>query len=329
MSFIEVCAGCGGLSAGLIEAGLKPLLLMDNDETCHQTLRMNHPDVNVQCLDIKSLDVSCYKDQVDLLAGGIPCQSFSQAGKRLGFSDDRGSLIFTFVKLLKQCHPKMFLIENVKGLVTHDHGATFEHIKQVLSMDGVYHVSAQVLNAVDYSVPQKRERVFIIGKRKDLFQDCEFQYPQVHPRRVVLRDVLLDCPACDECMLYSENKRRIMERIPPGGCWINLPEDLQKTYMGASYSSGGGKRGMARRMHLDEPCLTLTTSPSQKQTERCHPLEVRPFNVREYARIQTFPDTYMFSGSTGKKYKQIGNAVPVKLAKAVGLQIIAALQEVL
>ena len=102
--------------------------------------------------------------------------------------------------------------------------------------------------------------------------------------------------------------------VPPGGCWVDLPEEIQKAYMGKAFNSGGGRRGMARRLSMEEQCLTLTTSPAQKQTERCHPMETRPLTVREYARIQTFPDDYEFCGSMSKKYKQIGNAVPVTLA---------------
>ena len=103
-----------------------------------------------------------------------------------------------------------------------------------------------------------------------------------------------------------------MELVPPGGCWVDLPDDVAREYMGRSYFSGGGRRGMARRIAWDEPCLTLTTSPSQKQTERCHPDETRPFAVREYARIQSFPDDWEFVGKISEQYKQIGNAVPVE-----------------
>jgi DNA (cytosine-5)-methyltransferase 1 len=122
-------------------------------------------------------------------------------------------------------------------------------------------------------------------------------------------------------VLYSEEKKEIMKLVPEGGCWVDLPEDIQKKYMGKSLLSGGGKRGIARRLSMNEHCLTLTTSPCQKQTERCHPIETRPFTVREYARIQTFPDTYVFEGGVGNQYKQIGNAVPVKLAFAMATQI--------
>ena len=125
----------------------------------------------------------------------------------------------------------------------------------------------------------------------------------------------------------SEKKKKVLKLVPPGGCWIDLPEEIQKEYMGKSYYSGGGKRGMARRISWDEPCLTLTCSPSQKQTERCHPDETRPFTVREYARIQSFPDEWEFSGGIGEKYKQIGNAVPVELARNVGEEIVNSIIE--
>ena len=121
---------------------------------------------------------------------------------------------------------------------------------------------------------------------------------------------------------YPEKKKKVLELVPPGGYWRDLPENIAKEYMGKSYYSGGGRTGMARRISWNEPCLTLTCSPAQKQTERCHPDETRPFTVREYARIQSFPDKWEFMGSMGQQYKQIGNAVPVEMAKAIGLSII-------
>src|SRR5699024_5402492 len=117
-----------------------------------------------------------------------------------------------------------------------------------------------------------------------------------------------------------------LDLVPAGGCWVDLPENIAKEYLGASWNSGGGKRGMARRISWDEPSLTLTCSPSQKQTERCHPDETRPFTVREYARIQTFPDNWVFAGGLGEQYKQIGNALPVKLAYQLGAKLIEAVE---
>ena len=110
-----------------------------------------------------------------------------------------------------------------------------------------------------------------------------------------------------------------MKLISPGGYWKDLPVEEQKEYMGASFYMGGGKTGMARRLSWDEPSLTLTTSPAQKQTERCHPEETRPLTVKEYARIQSFPDEWIFEGSIGSQYKQIGNAVPVNLGYYMGM----------
>ena len=117
---------------------------------------------------------------------------------------------------------------------------------------------------------------------------------------------------------YPDKKNKILKLIPPGGYWRDLPDNLQREYMGKSYFQGGGKTGMARRLSWHEPSLTLTCSPAQKQTERCHPEETRPLTVREYARIQTFPDEWSFAGSVTDQYKQIGNAVPVNLGFHIG-----------
>ena len=183
-----------------------------------------------------------------------------------------------------------------------------------------YKVKYQILDAVNYSVPQKRKRIILIGTKKGI----NFNFPEKHNKIVTLKDALRNVPSSPGTK-YSEKRKKILDLIPPGGSWVDLPKDIQKEFMGKSFFSGGGKRGMARRISWDEPCLTLTTSPSQKQTERCHPEETRPFTVREYARIQTFPDSWQFAGSISAQYKQIGNAVPTKLAEEIGKEIIKAL----
>jgi DNA (cytosine-5)-methyltransferase 1 len=136
----------------------------------------------------------------------------------------------------------------------------------------------------------------------------------------VLRDVLENCPESPG-FSYNDEKTRLMKLVPQGGCWVDIPVNLQKEYMGNSYISGGGKRGILKRLDMDKPSLTLLTTPSQKQTERCHPIETRPLQILEYSRIQTFPDSYIFFGSINQQYKQIGNAVPVNLAKAMAQSI--------
>ena len=133
----------------------------------------------------------------------------------------------------------------------------------------------------------------------------KFTYPEPELKQTTLRSVLKSVPT-SQYQPYSEKKRRVMELVPPGGCWVDLPEIVAKKYMGKSYYSGGGRRGMARRIAWDEPCLTLTTSPSQKQTERCHPDETRPFTVREYARIQSFPDDWHFKKHVEKTIVHYG-----------------------
>jgi DNA (cytosine-5)-methyltransferase 1 len=136
---------------------------------------------------------------------------------------------------------------------------------------------------------------------------------------------LEDCPESNG-VEYSEHKKRLFEMIPEGGCWVNLPETIQKEYLGNTYNSGGGKRGILKRLDMNNPCLTLLTTPSQKQTERCHPIKTRPLQILEYARIQTFPDEYIFCGSINQIYKQIGNAVPVNLSYNIAIEIKKVLQ---
>ena len=322
INFVEVCAGGGGLSSGLKLAGLEPILLNDNDKWCCETLKKNHSGVNIfkgSFVDIKTED---YVGKVDVLAGGVPCQAFSQAGLREGFNDPRGNLFLEFLGMINKIRPKCFLIENVKGLLTQDQGNSFKNILETIKEIGVYNVKHKVLNAWEHGVAQKRERLVIVGIRNDI--DKEFNFPVPQTKKPVLKDVLKNVPESPG-QTYPDHKRSIMDRIPPGGCWTSLPENLQREYLGGSYTSGGGKRGMARRLSMNEPSLTLTTSPAQKQTERCHPLETRPLTVREYARIQSFPDDHIFEGSMNQQYKQIGNAVPVKLGCELGKCIKTAL----
>jgi DNA (cytosine-5)-methyltransferase 1 len=321
-TFIEVCAGGGGLSAGLIKAGFTPILLNDNNNDCCKTLKHNHPDANVVCGSMDKIDYSPYINKVDLLTGGVPCQSFSQAGLRKGLDDPRGDLMMKFIEILNLIKPKLFMIENVKGLLTHDDGKTIEKIIDALNNNKLYNISYKCLDASKYNVPQKRERVFIVGVLKDITQP--FHFPNESSTTKLLKDVLYDVPHSNGAK-YNQEKIQLFKMIPQGGCWVNLPEALQQSYLGNSFHSGGGKRGILYRLSMEKPSLTLLCTPSQKQTERCHPLEERPLTIREYARIQTFDDSYEFIGSLNSQYKQIGNAVPVELAKSMGHSLLALL----
>lgn len=334
-SCVELFAGAGGLALGLEEAGFNSKGLVEIDKLACQTLRKNRPNWNVIEKDIIQVAddgiteyVKIPKGELDLLSGGYPCQAFSYAGKKMGLSDTRGTMFYYYSQVLEQLMPKMFLAENVRGLLTHDGGKTLSLMLKVFSEIG-YTVKWHLLRALDYDVAQKRERIAIIGIRNDLVDkyNLSYSFPKPYGYELKLRDVLKDVPKSDG-EKYPESKRRVLELVPPGGYWRDLPEDIAKSFMGKSYYSGGGRTGMARRMSWDEPSLTLTCSPAQKQTERCHPDETRPFTVREYARIQSFPDTWEFDCNTSNAYKQIGNAVPVNLAKAMGLSIVNVLNQI-
>ncbi len=331
---IELFAGCGGLALGMEKAGFTSILLNEIDHDACATLRSNRPHWNIVEGDITSVNFSRYRGKVDVISGGFPCQSFSYAGKKLGFKDIRGTLFFEFARAVKEIEPKVFIAENVRGLLKHDNGKTLETIVDVIHELGYELVPPKVLKAVFYQVPQKRERLFLVCIRKDLAKDIVFQWPSPYKRIMTVRDALKagelypnDVPN-SEGQKYPKRKAEIMAYVPAGGYWRDLPEELQREYMKQSYFLSGGKTGMARRLAWDEPSLTLTCAPAQKQTERCHPRETRPLTVREYARIQTFPDSWFFSGSLSSQYKQIGNAVPVNLAFAIGRALVRLLNDI-
>lgn len=323
---IELFAGAGGLALGIEQAGFDTIGLIEFDKNAVDTLRCNRPQwrvIHSDIADISCLDLEEYfgvkKGELDLLSGGAPCQAFSYAGKRLGLEDARGTLFYHYALFLQKLQPKMFLFENVRGLLTHDKGRTYKTILNIFEQAGYTIGDGQrkVLNAWDYGVAQKRERLITVGIRNDLVGKIHFEFPAPHKYKPVLRDILLDCPASAGTE-YSEHKRKIFAMVPPGGYWRDIPEDVAKAYMKSCWYMGGGRTGILRRLSLDEPSLAVLTSPSQKQTDRCHPLEPRPFTVRENARCQGFPDDWAFCGSVGQQYKQVGNAVPVNLAYEIG-----------
>jgi DNA (cytosine-5)-methyltransferase 1 len=317
---IELFAGAGGLALGLHNAGLNCISMVEIDKHAAATLKHNRPKWHVVDDDIAN--VSFKGVETDVVAGGFPCQAFSYAGKRLGFEDTRGTLFYEYARVIRETKPNVILGENVRGLERHDGGRTLATMLAILDELG-YNVAYRILRAQYLDVPQKRERLVIIGVKKSLKRAIAF--PKEQGYTISLREALKDVPA-SLGQKYTEWKAAIMAQIPAGGYWRELPDNLQRQYMGASYFHGGGKTGMARRLSWEEPSLTLTCNPAQKQTERCHPTETRPLTVREYARIQSFPDDWHFTGSTAAQYKQIGNAVPVNLGFHIGRCLIAILK---
>ncbi|WP_413171795.1 DNA cytosine methyltransferase [Anabaena azotica] len=281
--------------------------------------------------------------EVDLVTGGPPCQPFSTAGKRGSVMDPRGSLFMDFIRIVKEVQPRSFLMENVRGLLS----ASLRHrpinqrgnnypplepdeiagsaLKVVLSemKELGYNVVYNLLEAADYGVPQNRLRVVFIGSRDS--ETATFPLAKnskdgkILPQWQTLKDALIDLVDNEpEFIAYSESRLKFLRLLEAGQNWRYLPEELQKEAMGGAYNSGGGKVGFYRRLSWDKPSPTITTCPHQKATDMCHPVELRPLTVRESAKIQTFPDDWIFYGSVTSKYKQIGNAVPVLLAKELG-----------
>lgn len=319
------------MALGIEKAGFTTIGLVEINQDACETLKHNRPNWNVLCEDIANVSglnleklFGIKKGQLDLLSGGAPCQSFSYAGKRLGLEDARGTLFYHYAVFLEKLQPKMFLFENVRGLLTHDGGKTYKTITTIFENTG-YEIQKAVLNAWDYGVAQKRERLITIGIRKDIADKVRYAFPEKHEYKPVLRDILQNVPD-GVGVPYGENKRRIFELVPAGGYWRDIDPEIAQAYMKSCWNMGGGRTGILRRMSMDEPSLTVLTSPSQKQTERCHPSEARPFTVRENARCQSFPDNWEFCGSVMSQYKQVGNAVPVNLAYEVAKKIYEALE---
>ena len=320
---IDLFAGAGGTALGFSNAGINHVLLNEFDKNAAQALKDNSDAHGLNWViddrDVHDVEFSPY--QAEIMQAGFPCQAFSYAGKSKGFEDTRGTLFFEFARAIHVVQPKIAIGENVRGLERHDGGRTLKTMLAALDDLG-YRVNYKILRAQYLDVPQKRERLIIFAVRKDL--DCPILFPKERDYFISLKQALEGCPD-SEGQEYPEKKRKVMERVSEGGCWRDLPDDVAREYMGGSYHLSGGRTGMARRLSWDQPSLTLTCAPAQKQTERCHPSETRPLKVREYARIQTFPDDWSFSGSLANQYKQIGNAVPVNLGYHVGRCVLASL----
>ena len=349
---ISFFSGAMGLDIGLMNAGLNIAVGQDFDTACVQTMKANGHKVLAG--DIQQIHPSDVLDAAGLkignpflVCGGPPCQPFSTAGKRMGINDPRGSLFMDYVRMIDYIRPRFFIMENVKGLIS----AAIKHIpianrKQGFTDDDIqrgsvlkvilsefeklgYKTIYGVLDAVNYGSPQFRERFVMIGSRdnEDIYLPMPTHF-QLHqsPNYLweTLRSAIVDLENIPgECATFSKERTALLQMIPEGGNWRNLPLDIVEAAMGGAYRSGGGKVGFYRRLSYDQPAPTLVTSPVQKASMLCHPQKDRPLSVHEYARIQQFPDDWIFAGTVSAKYRQIGNAVPVGLANALGNAIVS------
>ena len=350
-------AGAGGLDMGFTKAGFDIKLSVEIEKKYCSTLMKNHPNLNVNQGDIQDYDkVSIYKaanlkemEEVDIIIGGSPCQSFSTAGKRKAFDDPRGKAMIKYAEIIEEIQPKAFLIENVRGLLsaalkhrkTNERGEEFpplsieeqpgSALKFLLSKFSNYNVEVDLLNSAMYGVPQKRQRVFIVGIRKDLDKSFEFPEPTHNKdgsdgkkKWISVMEAFSDLGEIEkhDYLEYSAERLKYMKMIPSGGGnWRDLPEEVVEKAMGGAYKSSGGRVGFFRRLKKDEPSPTLLTSPIQKSTNLGHPFEDRPLSIQEYKRIQGFPLDYNLSGTLYDQYTQIGNAVPIQLGYVLGSAI--------
>ncbi len=347
---ISLFSGAMGLDIGLAEAGLNIVIGQDFEPTCVDTMKANGHNVlggdirdiqPQQLLDLTGL----HQGEPFMICGGPPCQPFSTAGKRLGINDPRGSLFMDFIRMIDYIRPRFFVMENVKGIMSAPlkHVPTAEHddndpdqklgtvLDVILSEFNKlrYKTVYGLLDAVNYGVPQFRERFVLIGSRdnENIFLPVPTHF-QMHQnpayRWKTVGEAIKDLENNPgECGTLTPERMKYLRMVPEGGNWRDLPKELIPEAMGGAFESGGGKVGFYRRLSYSQPSPTITTAPAQKATMLCHPTKDRPLSVKEYARLQQFPESWQFTGTTAAKYKQIGNAVPVGLAKAIGEAVLA------
>ncbi len=360
---ISLFTGAGGLDIGLEQTGrFEVLACVEKMPAFCQTLRVNRDagrtargDLRVYERDIAGLDpeevlqdLGLEPGEVDVVAGGPPCQTFSTTGRRATVQDTRGTMLWRFLHFVEVMRPKAFLMENVRGLMSAairhrpikdrpDKGgpplepdeepgavmASFLH-----DLHDEYRIDCFLVNAVNYGAPQLRERALFFGNR--FGRSAHFPAP-THGQAekadlfgplepfASLGAAIADLPEEEPVLMdFSSRKKRYLAMVPPGGNWRSLPPEVAQESMGKAYVAKGGRSGWWRRLTLDLPAPTIVTMPNHASTSLCHPAEVRALTLRECARVQEFPDEWTFCGRTTEKYAQVGNAVPVRLGRVSG-----------
>lgn len=338
-------SGAMGLDIGMKNGGISALLACEFNKYCRMTIEKNEPqialvgDIN-QCTPEHILQMAGVPAgrKVDVIFGGPPCQAFSTAGKRAGFDDDRGNVFLRYLDIIDALRPTYIVIENVRGLLSapYCYGGLKEPVKggalcvvlDRLRASG-YSVSFNLYNAANYGAPQIRERVVIIAKQGSgkvpylLPTNTEHGTGGLPPWKTLR--TALDERAVEEhhYIVFPEARLKYYRMLKEGQYWKHLPEAMQREAMGAKLELGGGKTGFYRRLSFDRPSPTLVTNPTMPATDLCHPTENRPLSVEEYGCIQGFPEAWEICGPILEQYKQIGNAVPIKLGEAIARTILA------
>lgn len=348
-------SGCMGLDLGLEREGIEVLLACEIDPAARKTIEANRPDIAL-IGDIRDYSASVIRakaglnsqDDIDAIVGGPPCQAFSSAGKRQGFNDERGNVFLTFIDLIIELRPKFAVIENVRGLLSaplqhrphNARGTNYPSLSQEESRGGAllhitrrlreagYSVCFNLYDAANFGSPQRRERVVITCSRDG--QKLPYLTPTHSPNGLyglpkwrTLREALEGLPQDGHRFVKFPQKRlKYYKLLKPGQYWRDLPIELHQEALGASYYAGGGKTGFYRRLAWDKPAPTLVTHPAMPATDLAHPQEDRPLSIQEYKRIQEFPDDWIVEGSLLEQYRQVGNAVPVSLGRAIARMLL-------
>lgn len=351
---LSLFSGGMGLDIGLEKTGhFKHLACVEKVPAFCETIRRNRDarrigprNLRVYEGDISELDpleimadLNLEPGSLDLLAGGPPCQAFSVFGKRRGLADGRGKLILEYVRFVEAVRPRVFVMENVRGLLSMTaeenkrKGDLFRMVQD--RFDGIgYRTDCFVVNSVNYGAPQIRERIFVIGNRYNVLADFPTPTHSDRPEDkllpfATLGDAIRDKPDPDETIMqFSERKKRYLAMVPPGGNWRSLPLDIQKESMGKSFYLKGGRSAHWRKLSFEFPCPTVMTLPNHAGTSMCHPELLRPLTVGECALVQGFPPEWVFVGTPGEKYQQVGNAVPIVLGYQAGRSVIDLLEKI-
>ncbi len=342
MSFFS---GAMGLDIGMKAGGIDAVLACEFNKYCRMTIAKNNPEIGLigdiekysaeEIFEMANLPKGT---KVDVIFGGPPCQAFSTAGNRKGFEDARGNVFLKYLEIVGEIKPTYVVIENVRGLLsaTYPYRDCAEPIKGgalLVILDKLkefgYTISFNLYNAANYGAPQIRERVVIIGKLGD--QKVAYLTPThsetgengLAPWRT-LRDALSELPEDTQhhYIDFPEKRLRFYRLLKEGQYWKDLPPELQVEAMGSKLQLGGGKTGFLRRLKYDRPSPTLVTNPTMPATDLCHPTLDRPLSIEEYSRIQGFPLNWKICGPVLEQYKQIGNAVPIRLGEAIARTII-------
>lgn len=319
MNYVELFSGAGGLGLGFEKAGFKNIFAVEFDKNIAETYKYNFPDNNLLIEDIRNIPDKkiielVENNNVDVVIGGPPCQGFSLAGKngRTFIEDERNMLFKEFVRVVSLIKPKMFVMENVARMASHNKGETIKEIISSFQNIG-YDVQYKILQAADYAVPQKRQRIFIVGTTGQ-----KFVYPKKSNRLITVKMAISDLPELEsgeksaipnhEAMNHSKQMLKKMSYIKDGGNREQIPANLRP-------KSGDIRKYI--RYASNEPSVTVTGD----MRKIFHYNQNRALTNRELARLQSFPDNFIFKGKSISVQQQIGNAVPPRLSYAVAKEV--------